>query len=394
MSRPIKPPSYCLHKGSGQAVVRVNGRDVYLGKYDTPESHTEYRRVVAEWLASGGSDPLPVVTPLGITVAEAIDRYWRHAQDYYRNDDGPLVGQLYRVKLGLAAVRDLYGKQPAATFGPRGLKAVRQALLDRPGKPLSRNYVNSAVGCIQTAWTWLASEEIVPAEQAMALRTVLSLRTGKGGRETEQIVGVAPELVQATLPHTSHVVRAMVQVQQFTGMRPGEVIRMRRCDLSCRAEERIEVPGTKPRQVVSAIEVAGRLIWLYVPESHKTIGKGKRRLIPLGPQTQAVLAPFLEGRDREAFLFSPTEAMRGRIRKANGRYSTQSYGKALIYATRKGKLPHWAPNQLRHAAATVSDEQADRDTTAALLGHSTPDMAAVYADKAFRRAAAFVAEHG
>ena len=31
-------PAYCLHKASGQAVVRLNGRDVYLGGHDTPES--------------------------------------------------------------------------------------------------------------------------------------------------------------------------------------------------------------------------------------------------------------------------------------------------------------------------------------------------------------------
>jgi hypothetical protein len=32
-------------------VVRLEGRDHYLGPYDSPESHAEYRRLVAEWLA-------------------------------------------------------------------------------------------------------------------------------------------------------------------------------------------------------------------------------------------------------------------------------------------------------------------------------------------------------
>jgi hypothetical protein len=49
-ARPPRTPSYRLHKPSGQAVVTLGGRDVYLGKFETPESRAEYDRVVAEWL--------------------------------------------------------------------------------------------------------------------------------------------------------------------------------------------------------------------------------------------------------------------------------------------------------------------------------------------------------
>ena len=31
--KPAKVPSYCRHKHSGQAVVRIGGRDHYLGEY-------------------------------------------------------------------------------------------------------------------------------------------------------------------------------------------------------------------------------------------------------------------------------------------------------------------------------------------------------------------------
>jgi hypothetical protein len=46
-------PSYVHHKASGQAVVRLNGIDFYLGRYGSPESKAEYARVTAEWLARG-----------------------------------------------------------------------------------------------------------------------------------------------------------------------------------------------------------------------------------------------------------------------------------------------------------------------------------------------------
>jgi hypothetical protein len=32
-----KPPSYRHHKGTGQAVVTLNGQDCYLGVHGTPE---------------------------------------------------------------------------------------------------------------------------------------------------------------------------------------------------------------------------------------------------------------------------------------------------------------------------------------------------------------------
>jgi hypothetical protein len=37
-----KPPDYCLHKASGQAVVKLDGRSHYLGIYGSPESQAAY----------------------------------------------------------------------------------------------------------------------------------------------------------------------------------------------------------------------------------------------------------------------------------------------------------------------------------------------------------------
>lgn len=40
-------PAYRLHKPSGQAVVRLNAKDHYLGKFGTPESHALYDQLIA-----------------------------------------------------------------------------------------------------------------------------------------------------------------------------------------------------------------------------------------------------------------------------------------------------------------------------------------------------------
>ena len=51
MSRRRKP-SYLLHKASGQARVRINGRDIYLGRHGSRESRELYDDLIAEWFAS------------------------------------------------------------------------------------------------------------------------------------------------------------------------------------------------------------------------------------------------------------------------------------------------------------------------------------------------------
>ena len=57
MARPRNPvPTYRRHKASGQAFVRVDGRNVYLGRYDSPESKREYERVCAEVRAGGAPE--------------------------------------------------------------------------------------------------------------------------------------------------------------------------------------------------------------------------------------------------------------------------------------------------------------------------------------------------
>ena len=46
--RKRRVPAYRLHRPSGQARVIINREHIYLGKYDTPESHEKYHRLVAE----------------------------------------------------------------------------------------------------------------------------------------------------------------------------------------------------------------------------------------------------------------------------------------------------------------------------------------------------------
>jgi hypothetical protein len=44
-------PKYRKHRASGQALVTINGRGLYLGPHGTKASKVEYDRLVCEWLA-------------------------------------------------------------------------------------------------------------------------------------------------------------------------------------------------------------------------------------------------------------------------------------------------------------------------------------------------------
>src|SRR5688572_13948982 len=111
LSGPRPDPKYRLHRPTNQAVVTLNGRDIYLGVYDTPRSHERYRRVIAEWKASGrllvpGDDEL--------TVTELAAGFWQHAESFYRSADGTDDSELKKYRLVLKPLVALYGTEPAS----------------------------------------------------------------------------------------------------------------------------------------------------------------------------------------------------------------------------------------------------------------------------------------
>ena len=114
-------PKYRKHRGSGQAIVTIAGRDHYLGPHGTRTSRIEYDRLIMEWLASGR--PASVAEQDELTVSELIVRYWRHVRKRYVKNGKPTT-ERYLVKMALAPVRELYGRTPVAEFGPLALKAV------------------------------------------------------------------------------------------------------------------------------------------------------------------------------------------------------------------------------------------------------------------------------
>jgi integrase len=248
-------PSYRRHKPSGQAVVTLNGRDFYLGRYGTRQSRGEYDRLIGEWLAAERCLRRPGID---LTVAELAVHYWRFAGSYYRKDGCP-TRHLQVVRLALRPLRESYGLKSSSDFGPLALQAVQHQLV-ATGK--ARSHINHLCGIIKRVFKWAASQQLIPVTIYQALATVPGLRKGRTlAREPKPVQPVADEVVEATLPHLPEVVADMVRFQRLTGCRPGEVCILRPCDVDTSSD-----------------------VWAYRPGSHKTEHHGRHRVIFIGPK--------------------------------------------------------------------------------------------------------------
>jgi integrase len=380
-----KLPSYRLHKPSGQAVVTINGRDHYLGAFGTPESRAEYDRIIAEYLANWQTRSAisPAIDAGSIqsndlTINEMLLAFWRHAERHYRTPSGAPSKELANFRDAFRPLRQLYGCTIAREFSPLKLKALRQTMIDAG---LCRNTINQRIGRIVHVFKWAGSEELVPANVHLSLKTVSGLQKGRtDARESKPIRPVPDAFVDAIRPQVCRQIWAMVEVQRLTGMRPGEVCRMRTCDL--------DTSGS---------------VWVYKPSDHKMLYRDRERMIYIGPRAQMILKPWLKT-DLGAYLFSPAEARTERFaamrkrrktpiqpsqryrRKVGAKqrpgkhYTTRTYHNAVMNACLKADVPHWHPNQLRHNAATRLRKEFGLDVARVILGHSSPIVTEVYAE--------------
>ena len=117
-----RPPSYRLHRATGQAVVTLNKKDFYLGLHGSPESKEAYNRLVAEWLVSGRQLLPKDKSEKPPTVAEIVAAFWLHAEAYYVGHNGKPTSELVVYQTALRPLVRLYGSQPARNFGPLALR--------------------------------------------------------------------------------------------------------------------------------------------------------------------------------------------------------------------------------------------------------------------------------
>lgn len=370
MGRPKKlaPDLYWLTARS-QWAITIAGKRSLLGA-DRKVAEARARVLVGRHLAGK-----PAAVALAAeTVADVLA--------LYREQIRPDMDSRHRRRIETAGdeLVAFCGELPAEKFRARTLRQWRASLF---GRDWSRTYINHLVAVVKTVWIWAAGEELISAECAFSLRLVRRLGEGEGGKETPRIGPVDPALVAATLPHLPPLVAALVQVQLACGLRPSEVCRMVRGELSTGPVELLDL-GSGIR--VAAHEAEGVLVWLYLFRKHKTSRKGQLRLVAVGPAAQTILRPLLVGLGPQDPIFSA---------RAGRAYLLQSYSDAVRTACQKARLPFWQPRQLRKTAADAVANVAGPDVAGDVLGHS--DLATTlrhYLTVHLARAVAYAAQHG
>ena len=394
MPKKNSPPSYRLHKARGCAVVTIDGKNHYLGRYGSLESEQKYARLIAERVKAGRVfTSAPTLDGEDLTLKDLVLRYWSaHVEVCYRKDGKP-TDRHYHVRVALRPLRKLFGDTPIRDFGPKALQLVREEIINdgqtRRGG-LNRNYVNDHIGIIRRMFRWAVSQELVPVSVYHALQTLDSVPKGRDPRlkESKKILPAPEDDVQAVLKVVSPQIRSMIELQLVTGMRPDEVTIMRLCDIDRSGD-----------------------VWIYVPEGHKMDFRDIEKVVPLGPRAQKFLGPWL-GRGPSDYFFSPkeaAEAARDRRRKTSrpaqrrdrkvqrqprDHYDDESYCQAVERACEKAGVAKWTPGQLRHNAGTEIRREYGREAARLILGHRSASTTEIYAEKDKAKAIEIMKEMG
>lgn len=335
-------PAYTHHKATGQARVRVAGRDYYLGQYGSVESRRKYGELIAK-LASGldiDAERLKAgakVEPGQFTVNELCLAFMRHAETYYVKD-GEQTAEVDCYRSAIRVLVNLYGHETVDSFGPLALKATRMKMI---AETWCRDYVNKQVCRVRHIFRWGVENELVNPTTLQKLEALSPLLRGRTeAPDYPPPKPVPSEEIEAVRASLSQRHRDLIDLQLSSGARPGELLK-----LTTRIIDR------------------SKGIWTVNLASHKTAHHGKERILYFGPKAQLILNRYLSD-ELDERLF--------KVRR-------DTYSKAIEYHLEKLGLPHWPPNWLRHTAATRYREEFDLEAAQAMLGHTKSAMTERYA---------------
>jgi integrase len=331
--------AYTLHKATGQAFVRVEGRMIYLGKYGSPESRIRHRNIVAA--AQARQEAFDLMRPL--SVGELCERFVQAMQREY----GRRSWQDIEARAVALTVCAKHAGMEAAAFGGKALQEIQQALLreDR----LTRYGINRRKQHIVAMFKWAVAEELVAPSVWHALQAVRAIRRGKG-RDNPPRVPADPAAVDAVVAK----------------LRADGNIGAARCVRFLRAT------GCRPAEAYCAMPADFRLsdpLPTYTVREHKNTHRGMDRVIPLNAAAVAAVRESLAERAQTHGLVFPNGA--------GNAWDNRTLPRMIARACEALGIPVWTPYQLRHLAATEAVNRTGNEAAvAAMLGHS-PDSTVV-----------------
>ncbi len=334
-------PKYRKH-ASGQGVVHLGGKDIYLGVHGTKASKWEYDRLIAEWIA-GGRQFAPAKAETDLTFNELCLAYLKYAQSYYIKDGKP-TAEVDCIRSAIRPLTQLYGHTLVSEFGPLAAKAVREEMIRRD---YSRGFANRCMGRLKRLLRWGVENELVPATVYHGVKEVAGLRAGRtGARETPGRHPVSQEHIDAVCKVVRQKTRDLIDLMLLTAARPGELLSL----------------------TTGMIDRTGQT-WFARLTNHKTTHQGKERVLYFGPGAQLILRRYLKPHAPAVRL-----------------WSQKSFRNAIINACKRASVPRWTPHWLRHTALTRIREEFGAEAAQVIAGHQHLSTTELYAQKSFKRA--------
>src|SRR5262249_14587888 len=140
-------PAYGLHKPTGQARIRIEGRDVYLGPHGSEESKRKYEQIVRKLITDRAAEEIRARVEIAtdLTISELVASYVQHAKTYYVKD-GRQTTEFGDIARTVRPIREQYGHELVTAFGPLKLKAIRQQWI---AAGLVRSQINGKIGRVR-----------------------------------------------------------------------------------------------------------------------------------------------------------------------------------------------------------------------------------------------------
>lgn len=384
---------------SGQARVKWAGEVHYLGKFGTTESYAKFgelmQKITASLTIKATEQPVSKLRKKTLTINQLCDAFRERNKSYYatNRDERVLIGYSHQPLI------TLYGPTLANEFGPLAFQKVRE-LMATLGKrdTWSRGYINSQCNRIKRMFRWAVSQELIKPEVLAALESVQGLIKGKTtARETKPVSVVDPELLAAVKPYCNRQVKAMLELQELTGMRSAELVQIRGELIDRKAE---------------------RGLWVFELIHHKNGWRGSTQKYLLGKNAQALLKPFVKA-DPTEHWFSPADAKRelhdGRAlkpeaerakkrvanpkRRPGASYTTRTYRRHIYRAlvklrTAQQRDDRFHPHQVRHTTGTEIRKLYGAEAARVALGHARLSTTELYAERDFELAKRIARERG
>lgn len=283
----------------------------------------------------------------GPTIQQLAHEYLRDRRIYFTNYDGSSTSRPDRIETALKHLRRQYGDLAAEKFGPLLLQEFQQSCV---AANLARSTINAYCWEVKAFFRWYVYKEKINIAVYQALATVPSLQRGRSqARETMPISPVPLSSIWRLREYLPKHWYTLCWLHIYTAARPGELI------------------GRKLKEIEM-----GKHVWTVHLDKHKNKWRGQERVIVMGPASQALLKPLIEGIDPEDYIFS--------INGRNRPYTIDAWRKAIHRACDGAGISRWQPNQLRHTAATMIRERFGVEAAQVFLGHSSITTTQIYAE--------------